>query len=174
MEIKKMDYERYFKERLEGQIKWYSTKSRLYKRIYFTLSITEIAAASSIPFLVSYITEKNPEFKILVGILGIIISIITGLIALLKCQELWIEYRITCESLKHERYLFETRTKPYDQEDAFHLFVENVEELISKEHSKWRQYTTEKKKEGEEEAPKPHESDKTDAGDDATSKSTQQ
>ncbi len=171
-----MDYEGYFKERLEKQIKWYSNKSKHNKLIYLTLSITEIVAASSIPFLVSYITEKSPGFKILVGTLGIVIAIITGLIALLKCRELWIEYRISSESLKHERYLFETRTQPYDQEDAFHLLVENVEELISKEHSKWRQYSSEKKKK-EEEPPKPPEPDKADevdGADEMMSKPTQQ
>ncbi len=142
-----MEYERYFKERLEDQIIWYNKKSRFNKRIYLILSTIGIVAASSIPFLVSYVTEKNPEFKIVVGILGVFIAIITGAIALFKCQELWIEYRTTCELLNQQRYLFETGTKPYDGDDAFHILVENVEYIISKELSRWSQYTSEKKKE---------------------------
>lgn len=142
-----MDYERYFKERLKDQIDWYEKKSALNKRRYLILSITEIVAASSIPFLVGYINGDNPIFKIIVGILGVLIAIITGAVVLIKCQELWVEYRVTAEQLKHQRYLFETGTKPYDGDGAFHILVENVENIISKEHSRWSQYTSEKKEE---------------------------
>jgi hypothetical protein len=148
MEKNKMDYKKYLEERLQTQIKWYSKKSTVNKNVYLTLNTIEIIAASSIPFLVGYITNSNPKFKILVGFLGVVIAVISGFIALNKSQELWIEYRTTCELLKHQKYLFETGTKPYDEEDAFHILVENVEMLISKEHSKWSKYTGAKKKEG--------------------------
>jgi hypothetical protein len=148
MEKNKMDYEKYLKERLQAQIDWYSRKGTAYKTEYLTLSTIGIIAASSIPFLVGYVSEDNPWVKIFVGFLGVLIAVITGITALNKSQELWIEYRTTCELLKHQKYLFETGTKPYDEEDAFHFLVENVEVLISKEHSKWSKYTGEKKKEG--------------------------
>lgn len=151
MENNKINSEEYFKERLQNQINWYSKRSKFNKSVFLILSITEIVIASSIPFLVSYITDKNPEFKIVVGFLGVVIAIITGAIALFKSQELWIEYRTTCELLKHQKFLFQTGTEPYDKKDAFHTLVDNVESLISIEHSKWSRYIKEKKKEGEKE-----------------------
>ena len=150
MEINKMDYEKYLKERLQTQIDWYSKKSRLNKRVFLTLSAIEIIAASSIPFLVGYIGDDKPWVRLLVGFIGVLVAVITGIMALNKSQELWIEYRTTCELLKHQKYLFVTGTKPYDGDNAFNILVENVENLISKEHSKWSQYTSEKKKEIEE------------------------
>jgi hypothetical protein len=149
MESENMDYEKYLKERLQGQINWYSKRSIFNKRVFLWLSTIEIICASSIPFLVGYVTDNCPWVKILVGFLGVLIAVITGITALNKSQELWIEYRTTCESLKHQRYLFETGTKPYDEADAFHLLAENVENLISREHSKWSRYTKEKRKEEE-------------------------
>jgi Protein of unknown function (DUF4231) len=51
----------------------------------------------------------------------------------------WIEYRATAESLKKEKFLFLTQTDPYDKDDAFHLLVERVEALLSKENTEWLQ-----------------------------------
>lgn len=144
-----MDSEVYLNGRLKDQIKWYDEKSRFNKRFFLFLSITEIIIASSIPFLVSYITNDNPEFKILVGFMGVAIAVISGAIALFKFQELWIEYRTTCELLKHHEFLFLTGTAPYDSQDPFHTLIENVENLISIEHSKWNRYIKEKKKKEE-------------------------
>jgi hypothetical protein len=52
---------------------------------------------------------------------------------LLHLQERWIEYRATAESLRREKFLFLTQTEPYDKDDAFHLLVQRVEALLSKE-----------------------------------------
>ena len=46
--------------------------------------------------------------------------------------------------LKHEKYLYLTKCKPYDGSDAFTRFVERCESLISKEHSQWLHSTKEK------------------------------
>ena len=45
------------------------------------------------------------------------------------------------ETLKHERFLFLTRTTPYGGEDPFHLLVKRVEGLTSEEHTKWAEMT---------------------------------
>jgi hypothetical protein len=51
----------------------------------------------------------------------------------------WIEYRATAESLRKEKFLFLTQTEPYDKADAFHLLVQRVEGLLSKESIEWVQ-----------------------------------
>src|SRR5207253_10785676 len=65
--------------------------------------------------------------------------IIASLLALLRLQEHWINYRATAEALKTEKFLFLTQTQPYDTGDAFHFLVQRVEALLSKENTEWMQ-----------------------------------
>ena len=60
--------------------------------------------------------------------------------ALYNFQENWIEYRTTCESLRHHKFRFLTKSEPYDGEDAFQNLVNNIEALISKENTNWVEY----------------------------------
>ena len=84
-----------------------------------------------------YPTIKN----IILGVLGSLIAILSGLSGLLKFQEKWTEYRTTSETLKHEKILFQTKTGPYSEEvEPFKLLVTRTENLVSKEHSAWSQY----------------------------------
>lgn len=88
--------------------------------------------------------------KIVVGGLGVLIAITSGTVALFRFQEHWFQYRATTESLKHHKYMFATKTTPYDKENCFSLLVESVEGLISKENSNWVSYVKEKVKGGNE------------------------
>ena len=67
-------------------------------------------------------------------------KIVLGRRLLGQHHENWLEYRTTCESLKHEKYLFLTRTEPYDSNAAFALLVRRVESLLSKENSAWARH----------------------------------
>jgi hypothetical protein len=138
-----MNEQQYIEQRLDDQINWYDKKSQWNQRCFKRLSVIEIVAASSIPFMVSYITEKAISLKITVGLLGVLVAVISGILALCKFQENWIEYRTTCESLRHEKFLFLTKTAPYNIDKPFPLLVRRVEELISKENTKWLQYIKE-------------------------------
>jgi len=129
----------YIKDRVDGQIEWYERKSGTNQRWYRWLRIVEIITAASIPLLAGY-ADLMTEFKVVVGILGMIVAVIAGVLALYQFQENWTGYRTTCEALKQEKYLFLTKTQPYDQSDSFSLFVQRVENCISKEHSTWAQY----------------------------------
>ena len=130
----------YIKDRVDGQIEWYDRKSGSNQRWFRWLRIIEIVAAASIPLLVGY-ADSISEFKVVVGILGLLIAVIAGVLGLYQFQENWTGYRTTCEGLKQEKYLFLTKTQPYDHDDSFALFVQRVENLISKEHIRWAQYT---------------------------------
>lgn len=134
-----MDEKEYIEQRLDDQISWYSKKSQCNQKWYKRLKAIEIGAAVSIPFFVSYITDTTPNVKIIVGVLGLAVALISGILALHKFQEIWIEYRTTTESLKHEKFLYLTRCDPYNIENSFCLLVERVESLISKENTKWAQ-----------------------------------
>lgn len=85
-------------------------------------------------------TPNLPHNSIIVGILGVIIAVATGLMALNKYHENWIEYRKTAESLKHEKYLFQTQSGVYEKDKAFKLLVMRVESILSKENNQWVKY----------------------------------
>lgn len=103
------------------------------------LRIIELFLGASIPFLVGFITSSDSMIKPLIGAFGVVIALIIGLHALFKFQENTLQYRTTCEALKHEKYRYLTKSAPYDRDGAFPYLVQNVEALISKENTSWAQ-----------------------------------
>ena len=126
----------YLQDRLEDQIDWYSKKSQTNQKWFKNLRLLEIVLATLIPFLAG-IGDALPCHQIIIGGIGVVIAISAGLAAINKYQENWIQYRTTAESLKHEKYLYKTKCKPYDSDGSLQILVQNVENLISKENSHW-------------------------------------
>ena len=56
----------YIEKRVDDQIEWYSDKSGWNQKLYKRLRILEILCASSIPFIVSYVTGETISLKIIV------------------------------------------------------------------------------------------------------------
>jgi len=137
-----MNQDEYIEHRLDDQIDWYNGKSQWNQKMFKRLRVLEVAAAALIPFLSGYMAGNSSYINITVGVLGLIIAVIAGVVTLYKFQENWVEYRTTCEMLKHEKHLFLTKVIPYDCKEPFSLFVQRVESLISKENSGWAQYIT--------------------------------
>jgi len=133
-----MDEETYLKDRVEDQIGWYDRKGAFNKRWFISLRAVEIASAATVPFLSGF--TSNPSIGVTIGIIGIIITLCAGITHLCQFQERWIEYRTTAEALKKERFLFVTRTEPYNSEDAFPLLVQRIETVASKENVSWAQH----------------------------------
>ncbi|WP_051563804.1 DUF4231 domain-containing protein [Enterovibrio calviensis] len=138
-----MDESAYLKDRVDDQINWYGTKSKSNQRWFKYLRVVEIVSAAIIPFIAGY-SKSIPYGTVVIGLFGVVIAICAGLAALNKYQENWLMYRTTCETLRHEKYLFMTATKPYDGDDAFGHFVTRVESLISKENTQWARAAKEK------------------------------
>jgi hypothetical protein len=74
------------------------------------------------------------------GALGVLVATAAGFSSLLKFQENWIKYRTSAESLKKEKFLFQTGVAPYDGETPLVLLVQRVETLVSQENTNWAQY----------------------------------
>src|SRR5256886_11453900 len=130
--------EEYIEQRLSDQISWYDRKSSTNQSWFKRLRFAEIVAAAIIPFLSGF-AGHSFSIKIAIGALGIVVAAIASLLGLLQLQEHWIEYRAAAESLRREKFLFLTQTDPYDNDDAFHLLVQRVEALLSKENTDWVQ-----------------------------------
>lgn len=135
-----MNEKEYISNRLEDQINWYSKKSVWNQKLFKLLQVYQIIAAALIPVFVIYVSDTSDSMRLLVAFLGASIAIVSGIIGLYKFQENWLEYRTTCESLKHEKFLFLTCSEPYNIEDPFPLLVNRVETFISKENTNWAQY----------------------------------
>jgi hypothetical protein len=122
-------------QRLEEQIAWYDTKSSSNRRWFKRLKMMEIVAAALIPFLAA---SRIPHPEIATGILGVLITVFEGTLQLNQFHENWIEYRATCESLRHEKYMFLAGAGPYTGvENPRALLAERVEALVSQESAKW-------------------------------------
>jgi hypothetical protein len=133
-----MDQEEYLKNRVDNQIAWYDRKSASNQRWFQLLRVIEIVAAATIPLLTGFV-EPFSDLKIVIGILGLMVAVIAGVLALYQFQENWTAYRATCESLKQEKYLFLTKAEPYNGDAAFSLFVHRVEGLMAEQRAAWMQ-----------------------------------
>lgn len=139
-----MNTEDYIKDRLQDQIDWYSKKSTTNKNYNYILKTATLIISTSIPFISGISTLEDNAVRIILGILGAIVAILTGLVSLFKFQEKWTNYRTTSETLKHEKYLYLTKTFPYDEQDAFATLVSRVESIISRENSDWNSFFSKK------------------------------
>jgi hypothetical protein len=122
-------------QRLIEEQAWYSQKSRAARAAFKRIKVTEIIAAAIIPFLTGH---TWPGVTYLIGGLGVLITILEGLLHLNQYQENWTNYRNTAESLKHEKFLFLAQVGPYAAvANPRAVLAERVEALISQENSQW-------------------------------------
>ena len=119
--------------RLEQQTAWYDDKSDYNQRWFKGLKIVQIVTAAAIP-----VAAAASAPAALLGGGGALIVVLEGLQQLQQYQQNWINYRSTCERLKHERFLFLSRAGPYAAPpDREALLAERVEGLVSQEHAAW-------------------------------------
>lgn len=137
-----MNQEEYLKERVERQIDWYNRRSRWNKRWFISLQIVILIASAAVPVIVlmPLVLAENMWIRIIISVLGSLTAVLTGITSLLQFRKNWIDYRTTAESLKSEKFMFQTKTGPYNADDDYSMFVERVEALISREHKDWKQH----------------------------------
>ncbi|MBU1343801.1 MAG: DUF4231 domain-containing protein [Proteobacteria bacterium] len=139
-----MDPDQYIKERVDDQIEFYDSRSQSNQRSYKRLSGVQIVCGALIP-LISGFSQDIYSSRWIIAFLGVAITCATGFLSINKHQERWINYRTTCETLKHLKHLFLTGATPYNGETPFDKFVNDIESMISKENSDWGRYIIQKK-----------------------------
>ena len=121
--------------RLDNQIDWYDQKSSHCQHYYKRIKLTEIIAAALIPFVVG---AHIPYAAWVAGGLGVLITILEGVLQLYQYQQIWVAYRATSEAMKHEKFIYLAKGGPYATATNPHaLLAERVEALGSQENSKW-------------------------------------
>jgi hypothetical protein len=135
-----MDEREYIKQRVDDQIQWHDATSGWNQRWYKRVQIATILLAALVPFVAVF--EAVPSapswlYKCVVGLLGVAAAVAAGIAGVYRFQERWIDYRMTAETLRSEKFRFETRVAPYDGGDSFSKFVENVEAILAGQNERW-------------------------------------
>jgi hypothetical protein len=122
-------------DRLENQIDWYDRKSRSARRMFKRIKVVEIVSAATIPFIAAL---SFPYDKLVTAGLGVLITVLEGLLHLNQYQQNWTTYRSTCEALKHEKYIYLAGAGPYANASTAHaMLAERIESTVSQEHAQW-------------------------------------
>ena len=130
-------------ERLEDQISYYDAKSSRCQKSYKRIKLVEIISAALIPFLAALHVADTHDyvkvaFAITTALLGVLITILEGVLQLQQYQQIWVTYRATCEALKHEKYTYIARAGVYaSAADPRALLAERIETIGSQENTKW-------------------------------------
>ena len=141
--------EEYLKDRVENQIGWYDRKSLSNKKWFYLFQIIVLVMSAAVPVVsVLSVVFEDTWIRFCIAILGAIVTISAGIISLYQFRKNWIEYRSTAEALKHEKFMFKTKTGPYSKGEAFPVFVERIEALISRENTDWKRHLKTQKKNG--------------------------
>ncbi|HVO49191.1 MAG TPA: DUF4231 domain-containing protein [Steroidobacteraceae bacterium] len=135
-----MTEQEYIEQRLDDQERWYSNKSAWNQRWYKRLRVIEIVLAAGVPFFTSLIGKDMPFMTYVVSAFAFVIAAVSGLMAMERFQENWVDYRSAAETLKREKFLFMTKSAPYDGADPFHTLVQRVEEILARENATWQGY----------------------------------
>lgn len=137
--------EEYLKTRVADQIKWYDKNSIKNKQKYIRLKVAELALSLSVPILTSLVTSSDSPFKIISMIVAALVSLLAGLVTLIRYHENWVESRTVAELLKLEKFLFTTRSGAYKNDpNAFNNFVDRFESIIANSTKKWSENSSNK------------------------------
>ena len=139
----KTAFEKYLSGRYREQVEWYDKQAALNKRWAIRLRIAAGACGLVSAFLIQmgahglaapmrYWFDAATVFSMLVALIGVINGAY-------DFHRNWINYRTTCETLRKEKSYYEARAYDYaDADDPDRLFVERVENIISRENTMWR------------------------------------
>lgn len=120
-------------ERLETQIRWYDEKSIENQRKFKLMKGLQLLAAATVPVVA--VVDLHAAYA---AALGAAIVVLEGFLQLNQYQQNWAAYRSTCETLRHEKYLYLAGAGPYaNAENPLAFLAERIEGLISQEHAKW-------------------------------------
>ena len=129
--------------RLDDQIAYHNRKSSRYQKYYKRIKVTEIIAAALIPFLSAlHVAETHQyvRYTLAIGtaLLGVLITILEGILQLYQFQQIWITSRATAEGMNHEKFMYLAKAGAYATvPDPLALLAERIETIGSQENAKW-------------------------------------
>jgi hypothetical protein len=128
--------ERYFKNDLADQRRWYSEKAGLFKTRSELLALLTIVLGASITFIQVFGAE--PWVPAVSGAIGAIVAVSAGWQRIARYSETWMSYRTASERMKRERRLYTHGAGSYrglPDREAYLTFVEAIEGIIAEEQN---------------------------------------
>jgi Protein of unknown function (DUF4231) len=133
--------ERYFKNDLADQRRWYGEKAGLFKTRSELLALLTIVLGSLITFI--QVFGAAPWVPVVSGSIGAVVAIAAGWQRIARYSETWISYRTASERMKRERRLYTHGAGSYrglPDREAYLTFVEAIEGIIAEEQNIfWRE-----------------------------------
>ena len=133
--------ERYFKNDLADQRRWYSEKAGLFKTRSEQLALLTIVLGALITFI--QVLGPAPWLPIVSGSIGAVVAIAAGWQRIARYSETWVSYRTASERMKRERRLYTHGAGSYrglPEQEAYLTFVEAIEGIIAEEQNIfWRE-----------------------------------
>lgn len=146
----KISIEKYISDRLDNQIDYYDSKSIEYKKNHENISVSTIIISALIALAPAFM-DILPNFKEIISFisafLAAVITILQAIDKLKKYNELFYQFRITCEKLKQEKELYLHQSGEYKRTDEMtneQLFVERCESIMATENGTWAQLNEKK------------------------------
>jgi hypothetical protein len=128
--------ERYFKNDLADQRRWYSERAGLFKTRSELLALLTIVLGSSVTFI--QVFGDAHWVRIVSGSIGAVVAIAAGWQRIARYSETWISYRTASERMKRERRLYTHGAGSYrglPEREAYLTFVEAIEAIIAEEQN---------------------------------------
>lgn len=139
----------YIETRLNDQITWHSKKSQFNQKKYKQIKTLVILCAAFVPLLAG-INAAGGCYLLLkpaIGGLGVIIVVCESILSLYKYDELWLQYRVTAETLEREKILFLNHIGNYaDEASALENLIKTTENILSQQNINWINTTVQKDK----------------------------
>lgn len=126
----------YINTRLIPQINWFDSKSKECKYRYQCIKTIQIILLASLPFLAGLVGDYR-FLVYVIGLIGVILSILEGLLSLKKYHEHWLIYRAKCEFLQKQLNLYIHKVYPYDTDKSNEELIKATESYLENETLNW-------------------------------------
>lgn len=135
--------EQYIESRVKAYQRWYDQKAVKCKRQYLRMRAFTVMAGGIVPVLVNVEASINklvgyPVMKAVVTAISLLVVVSVSMESVYHYREQWKNYRSTEQLLGHEQFEFLARVGSYEgleDDRAFKLFVERIENAISSENA---------------------------------------
>lgn len=139
-----MDATEYIEQRVEDQVNWMNGKSKRNKKRFYFFTVFQLIISALIPWLASINFDTGkPVLSLLIGGIGVLVVVTTGILSVGKYHENWIRYRSCTEKMISHKFKYLTGAMPYNTDNSFELFVMNIESLLSEENISWAKVVSE-------------------------------
>ena len=129
------EFESYRKERYEPALGYYDRRAQRYKRGHYLCSVFVLVVS----VFVAAAQGFSEGIRTIASILAPTIALVSGLAAIYRCHEEWLNARTIWDALRHEKFWRDAKVGPYESStDRNADFVSRVEALIDKEGTDWR------------------------------------